>query len=289
MLFYSIIRSAVLLTTIFVSSLFCENEVDNINYYSDGIDKISLYNIPQNVGYKLKISGNSKYNTLLFQISKVGAQGKIEKSREVKLDLDDNNNFDYYYYLKDGIGEYIIRVYGNNLSGQGNYKGLCYFVINATNSLPENLPELNINKKIVKLLDSLIGKRIGRGECWDLAQYLLDYYNADWKRLTDFGKELDYKSDKISAGDIIQMYNVKLAYNNKVKYFGLPQHTAVVYKVISKNHFKIAHQNVEGKRYVIISDFDLSHLKTGKIYFYRPVAGLIKNINRENQYEKNNY
>jgi len=72
------------------------------------------------------------------------------------------------------------------------------------------------------------------------------------------------------------MYNVKLKYGNSYEYFGLPQHTAIVYKVREKKDYEIAHQNVGGKRYVIKSDFAMKYMYSGSVQFYRPISGLIK-------------
>lgn len=258
----------------FCSTLYAQKFAE-ILFYTGGESIITLHPIPENVGYKLRLKGTSRYKNLYFQINRFDKFNRIINQREVRLDLKNSNKFDYYYYLKDGIGRYEIVIFGND-SGAERYAGLCNFFINSYTNIPQNLDELNINNKIIGFVDSVMGKKVGRGECWDLAQAALDYCNADWKRPTYYGIPLDPAKNEIIPGDIIQLYNVRLEYNNKIEYFGLPEHTAIVYKVISKNNFKIAHQNVAGKRFVILSNFNLKYVKTGTMKFYRPVAGLIK-------------
>ena len=139
-----------------------------------------------------------------------------------------------------------------------------------------NMPTLN--KKVVEFVDKVIGKQVDRGECWDLAAAALDHAGAYLDRskrenLYIFGKELDPKTDEIFAGDIIQIENVKLEYTrgNAIYTETMSHHTAIVYEVIKKNFFKIAHQNTSfSGRKVGISEFDFTNVKKGKIIFYRP-------------------
>jgi len=247
----------------------------NILWYTYGKNKLQLESIPEKVGYKVHFKGVSKYKHLFFQINKIGKNNNIENQREVKLILSKpNEKFDKYYYLKDGKGLYQIYILGNQ-SGKGSYSGICRISVTSTNTLPFNIEKLKINKKILNFVDTTFNKTIGRGECWDLAQQALDINSADWRRTTLFGKRLDINKDKILPGDIVQMYNVKLKYKNKIEYFGLPKHTAIIYKVIDNKNFILAHQNVGGKRFVIKSPFNMKYMVSGTVEFYRPIAGLL--------------
>jgi hypothetical protein len=120
-----------------------------------------------------------------------------------------------------------------------------------------------------------MGKTVGKGECWDLAQRALDINSADWQRTLQFGTPLNPENESILPGDIIQMTNVKLKMGRKIEYFGLPKHTAIVYEVLLPNIFIIAHQNVYNKKFVLTSKFNLRHLAKGAVQFFRPQAGLI--------------
>ena len=136
-----------------------------------------------------------------------------------------------------------------------------------------DVPE--INKNIVKLAKKKIGKKIDRGECWDLAKYVLDETNAEWDEFEIYGKLINQKKDCILPGDIIQFEKIKLeweegnaTYNEEMKH-----HTAVVQKVISKDLILVLHQNTaEHGRKVGSSKLRLDAIKKGKLYIYRPVA-----------------
>jgi hypothetical protein len=49
-----------------------------------------------------------------------------------------------------------------------------------------------------------------------------------------------------------------------------------VEKVIASNTYLMINQNVAGKRYVVRTVLDLNKLVSGKIDFYRPQPGLIR-------------
>lgn len=133
----------------------------------------------------------------------------------------------------------------------------------------QEMPE--VNKKIIAFCDKNMGKKVGKGECWDLAAEALNSSGAKWTPPYDFGKELNTNKEVVLSGDIIQFEKVKLVYpDGSWKEF--PQHTAVIYKVIGKNHYTIAEQNSNRKRFVILSDVDMNHLKKGKYSIFRPQA-----------------
>ena len=82
-------------------------------------------------------------------------------------------------------------------------------------SINTNIPE--INQDIIKYVDKVIGKKVARGECWDLAAAALDYAGAYLDRSTQksiyiFGKEINPKNEQVFPGDIIQIENAKLEY-----------------------------------------------------------------------------
>ncbi|MCK9611291.1 MAG: hypothetical protein PHR81_00780 [Bacteroidales bacterium] len=135
------------------------------------------------------------------------------------------------------------------------------------------IPE--VNKSIIKYVNSVIGFKVNRGECWDLAKEALEQNNCDWDGGYKFGKKINPKTDSIFPGDIIQFSGVKLKfikdgllYNENYNH-----HTAIIYCVKGKNIFKIAHQNnaFSGKK-VGISEINLDNKKSGTIDFFRPVV-----------------
>ena len=141
----------------------------------------------------------------------------------------------------------------------------------------ENIPELN--KKIVEYAESVIGKQVDRGECWDLAYQALNRFNAEWDGKFQYGKLISPKREPVLPGDIIQFKNVKIKYQitNTTYTELMKQHTAIVYKVKPNNVFTIAHQNTEfSGRKVGLSDLNLDHVVKGDVRIYRPIPSSSK-------------
>ncbi len=153
-------------------------------------------------------------------------------------------------------------------------KHLFLILIFIANDIPD------LNRKVIKYVDSVMGTTVGRGECWDLAAGALEYAGAfldrsDLSKIYIFGKELNPAKDTIYPGDIIQLENVLLETktHNSIIRQSMANHTAIIYEVLGNLHYKIAHQNnsVSGNK-VGISELDLNDMKKGKALFYRPVA-----------------
>jgi hypothetical protein len=141
----------------------------------------------------------------------------------------------------------------------------------------ENVPELN--QKIVVYVNSVMGKKVDRGECWDLAAGALEKSEAYFDRSTKqsamiYGRRVDPNKEEIFPGDLIQFENVKCEWKvgNSTYAESMMQHTAIVYKVNGQGDYQIAHQNTGswGKK-VGVSQFVLSRVKSGKVMIYRPV------------------
>ncbi len=131
----------------------------------------------------------------------------------------------------------------------------------------EEIP--SVNKKVIAYCTKKMKKKVDRGECWDLAAFALNYANAQWKLPYKFGKAVNYKTHRIFPGDIVQFERVKIAIPNGYQY-KYAHHTAIVYKILGKNKYLIAHQNVAGVKRVRTDELDLNYLKRGKVQFYRP-------------------
>ncbi len=139
-------------------------------------------------------------------------------------------------------------------------------------NVPKNTPKLN--SKVIKYINTVIGKKVDRGECWDLANRALTMHNANWNGKYVFGKLVNPKKDVIYPGDIIQYKNVKTKYKvgNTTYTQQMKHHTAIVYKVISKGVYKVAEQNTGySGRKVGIGDFSINTMTSGTVKFYRPV------------------
>ena len=140
-----------------------------------------------------------------------------------------------------------------------------------------------LNSEILKYAISMKGKKVDRGECWDLAAVPLKKYGAKWDGLLDFGeliaegsgkKHYTNKGEEIAPGDIIQFKSVTIEWKKGnswgTKTLGYPDHTAIIYKVKDRKNITLLHQNVDGKRYVVEEDIDLGEITKGSYKIYRP-------------------
>lgn len=130
------------------------------------------------------------------------------------------------------------------------------------------------NQKIIQYIDSKIGKKIDRGECWDLAAGALSEVGCEHKSLYVYGTKLNYKTEELLPGDILQFENVKVKYTKgSTTYFEtMVHHTAIIYKVKNGLDLIIADQNGEQGKKVALDDLNLEHVVKGSIYAYRPVC-----------------
>jgi hypothetical protein len=133
-------------------------------------------------------------------------------------------------------------------------------------------PELN--KRIAALAKSKLKKKVGRGECWDLAQYVLDETEAEWDEFEVYGRLIDPKKECVYPGDIIQFEKIKIKYTKGDDTFmeSMYHHTAIVYEVINENEVTVLHQNTAdfGKK-VGNSPLNFTTITSGELFIYRPV------------------
>ncbi len=141
------------------------------------------------------------------------------------------------------------------------------FVLATTDSLPE------LNQKIIAFVDSKMKKKVGRGECWDLAAQALNTAGATWNGKLKFGRLLDLKTETILPGDIVQFEGVKIKFEKEgAKYKQiLNHHTGIIYSVKGQRQFEMANQNTaQHGRKVGLSFIDLEQVTSGRYYIYRP-------------------
>jgi hypothetical protein len=246
-----------------------------INWYSGGDTKLKLAAIPDGISADVLLSGKTSQKTLIVTVAK-----KDGPTRTNPIPLATDGSFNVRYLLKDGVGTYTITFSGSEQSGSLNYRGLGYVTIAVKKKLPPNLHTFELNSRVIEFVDRVMGTTVGRGECWDLAQQALDQNLADWTRPTTYGLPLNPDTTEIKAGDIIQFRTVKTTEHHsggvtKWETFGAPDHTAIVYKVLGRKHFTLAHQNIGGKKSVVKSDINLTKVTGGKYWIYRPVALMI--------------
>lgn len=121
--------------------------------------------------------------------------------------------------------------------------------------------------KILEFCKNNMGKKVDRGECWDLANMALNYAGADWTGRFNFGDKIDYKKEVLKPADILQFTNVKFMFPNRSMSF--PKHTAIVSKA-NGGAILVYHQNFNNKRFVDTLTINLENIKNGKIEAYRP-------------------
>lgn len=136
----------------------------------------------------------------------------------------------------------------------------------------DSIPELN--EGIVAFVEKNMGKKVDRGECWDLAAFALRSVDAKWDGKLKYGKEVFPAKEEIYPGDIIQFEKVVIEYKEGNRLFRetMGPHTAIVYKVNGRGDYQIAHQNYgPWGRKVGVSNLKLANIKKGEIWIYRPV------------------
>jgi hypothetical protein len=144
----------------------------------------------------------------------------------------------------------------------------------STATAQDQIPQLN--RRILDYVNTTIGTQVNRGECWDLAYEALERNNARWDGKYNYCNRYNAKKETVFPGDIIQFEKVKLRYTEgRITYTEvMKQHTAVVYSIIDQENkiFELAHQNTDfSGRKVGLSEFNLNHVTSGKVIFYRPV------------------
>lgn len=248
----------------------------SIAWYTGGEAKIYFDPIPNDSLSSVVFSGKTTQKTLIVKVTKKGGN-----SRSNPMPLSSDGTFNVRYLLKDGAGNYIITFLGSGQKDAINYQGLGYFTKIVNMPLKPDVGNLELNSKIIEFINKVMGTTVGRGECWDVAQKALDLTLADWTRPTAFGQPINPETTEVKAGDIIQFSKLTTVEHlsggvTKTETLGSPAHTAVIYKVLGKKQYTLAHQNVSGNRSVRTSNINLSNMISGKFWIYRPVALMIQ-------------
>lgn len=247
-----------------------------ITWYTGSDDKLHIEPISIDNSSSIVFSGSTSQKTLLVTVAK--KNGPI---RTNPIPVANDGSFNVRYLLKDGNGTYTITLSGSEQSNSLRYQGLGFLTHEVKKTLPVDIRSLELNDMIIGYVNKVMGTTVGRGECWDLAQEALDQNLADWTRPTTFGLLRNPQTDEIKPGDIIQFRRLKLTEQlpggvTRWETFGAPDHTAIVYKVLGKKRYTVAHQNVGGKRSVITGNINLTKVTGGTYWIYRPVALMIR-------------
>lgn len=130
------------------------------------------------------------------------------------------------------------------------------------------------NSQIVAYVKSKLNKKVGRGECWDLAAETLNTLNAQWNGRYEYGRLLDEKTECVYPGDFIQFENVIVETQEGNTYLreSMSHHTAMVYEVQAPGIYVIAHQNYgKNSRKVNLTTLRTPNITRGTIQIYRPI------------------
>jgi hypothetical protein len=128
----------------------------------------------------------------------------------------------------------------------------------------------DVHTRIVEYTLSKEGKRIKRGECWDLVAEALDYAGANWQRPRGFGEKVDYEQEPILPGDIIEFRKARFERPDGRSGYEMPEHFAVIVEVPGPGRYLIGHQNYNGRKRVGFAEVDMAHKKRGRVTIYRP-------------------
>lgn len=130
--------------------------------------------------------------------------------------------------------------------------------------------------KVLAFCRNNFGKKIDRGECWDVARRALEYAGARGVRRFNYGQEISI--EQLKPGDIVQFYNCVFSgphddprYVSYTKKVGIPDHTAVVEAL----KFPVLHlldQNSGGRRHIGRNEANLDHLQQGTVRYWRALG-----------------
>ncbi len=103
------------------------------------------------------------------------------------------------------------------------------FSVKAPAIVPVDPPELN--QKVLEYVDANLKKKVGRGECWDLAAGALEHAGATWDGKYTFGRLVDPDSEEVFPGDIVQFENVvtRDRSGNVTREERMPRHRPLTY------------------------------------------------------------
>lgn len=135
-------------------------------------------------------------------------------------------------------------------------------------------PSVDLSENVAAYAEAHMGTKVGRGECWDLAENALNEAGAQWDGHYVFGLKLDTTNVPIQRGDIVQFEGVLVEHGTATskEQATMGHHTAIVLSVPGPGRFMLAHQNFgRGGRKVSRYELVMADVKRGVIMFFRPI------------------
>lgn len=130
------------------------------------------------------------------------------------------------------------------------------------------------NRTVLQAAISQQGKKVARGECWDLIQFSLNFAHVKWDGFQLFGTPIPFKTACLQVGDVLQFEHVYFAgiLSNGMEYWErYEHHFAIIHAVHQDGMIELIHQNTgQFGKVVGISMIQLKDLKTGEISCFRP-------------------
>lgn len=131
-----------------------------------------------------------------------------------------------------------------------------------------------LNKTVIDYVKAHLNKKVGRGECWDLAAEALNTAGANWDKNFKFGSLINFKTDCVYPGDVIQFTDVSVDYTegNRTYSETMAQHTAIIFEIKASGDYILADQNTTASaKKVGLRSFNVQHITKGKFQIFRPV------------------
>jgi hypothetical protein len=132
-----------------------------------------------------------------------------------------------------------------------------------------------LNQKVLQYARSQMGRQVGNGECWTLADQALRAAGAHRPGTAGyatyvFGKRISRRS--LQPGDVIQFEGVTFKHtdpNGSWSTNSFPHHTAIVVSVRG-NRITLLNQNVNGNRTVQTTTISMADFQGGTMTYFRP-------------------
>jgi hypothetical protein len=128
-----------------------------------------------------------------------------------------------------------------------------------------------MNAAVIGFARKSLGKQVGNGECWTLADKALKAAGAQHPDTYVWGRPLAAGEAPL-PGDVIQFKECRLEKDGHWQLLGTPAHTAIVETVRTPTQLHILHQNY-GVKIVTELTIDTAARTAGELTIYRPLPG----------------
>jgi hypothetical protein len=128
----------------------------------------------------------------------------------------------------------------------------------------------SVNQGVLQYAQSVVGRKIGNGQCTELAIAALQAAGARPNSGYTWGTQLR-SVNELQPGDVVQLHDARFEYANGSWSASTGPHTAIVTSV-QGSVIQVLEQNISSSP-VQAGQYDVTYMTAGRIEFYRPVAG----------------